>query len=227
MKMRLFTIIFSIFVFSVGAAAQEDKSAPVYERAKIWDKEIDAFAEIDRRQTPPDNPVLFVGSSSMRGWRNLRASFPQLKVVNRGFGGSRLEDVVYYFDRVVAPYNPRIIVLYAGENDVNEGIAPETVAENYRKFSALARARFPKTKIVCVALKPSPSRWKLAENFRRTNALLKVETEKDKRAAFVDVFSAMLGANGEPRPELFVGDQLHMNEKGYEIWRGLIEKHLK
>lgn len=174
----IFLTIFAFALFSIPVAAQ------VY----------------DRKQTPPENAVLFVGSSSMRLWENLRESFPRLNVVNRGFGGSRLEDVNHYFDRIVAPYNPKPIVLDAGENDVNEGIAPETVAESYRKFAAMARAKFPKTRVFYVSIKSSPSRWKIADQFRRANELVKAEVAKDKRAEFVNVWTAMLGANGEPLP---------------------------
>jgi lysophospholipase L1-like esterase len=214
-------IFLTILLFTSVAFAQN------YERAKIWDKEIEFFAEIDRRQNPPKDAILFVGSSSIRGWHNLRQSFPKLNVINRGFGGSRLEDVNYYFDKIVAPYNPKIAVLYAGENDVNEGVAPELVLESFRQFSARFRAKFPKIKLVCISLKPSPARWKLADKFMQTNNLIKAEIAKDKRAIFVDVWAAMLGANGEPLPEIFQNDKLHLNEKGYEIWRKILEKHLK
>lgn len=202
-------------------------NAQTYDRERIWEKEINAFAEIDRKQTPPENAVLFVGSSSIRLWENLRRSFPKIKVINRGFGGSRLEDVVHYFDQIVAPYQPKTIVLYAGENDVNEGVAPETVAENYRKFTSMVRAEFPKTKILYVSVKPSPSRWKIADKFRRTNDLIKTEIAKDKLSEFVDVWTAMLGADGEPMPDIFQADNLHLNEKGYAIWQKILEKKLK
>lgn len=221
MLKRILLLLFSIVIFSAVISAQN------YERAKMWDKEINDLTEIDLKQTPPQNPVLFVGSSSIRLWTNLRTSFPNLKFINRGFGGSRIEDTNYYFDRIVAPYNPRIIVFYAGENDVNDGLAPEKVADDYKKFSNLVRQKFPKVKIVYISLKSSPSRWKLADKFIQTNNLIKAEIAKDKRAVFVDVFNAMLNEKGEPRPELFVADMLHMNEKGYAIWKGLLEKHLK
>ena len=170
---------------------------------------------------------MFVGSSSIRLWTNLRQSFPKINVINRGFGGSRIEDTNYYFDRIVAPYNPRIIVFYAGENDVNDGLTPERVADDYKKFSQLVRQKFPKVKIIYISLKSSPSRWDKADKFRQTNNLIKAEIAKDKRAVFIDVFNAMLNEKGEPRRELFVTDMLHMNEKGYAIWKGLLEKHLK
>lgn len=220
MKRLLFLITFaSVFAFVV--------SAQTYDRAKIWDSEINSLTEIDQKQTPPKDAVLFVGSSSMRLWKNLRTSFPQINVINRGFGGSRLEDVNFYFDRIVAPYNPKTIVLYAGENDVNDGIAPEKVLADFRQFSQLVRAKFPKAKLLYVSLKPSPSRWKLADNFRKTNELIKAEILKDKRAKFINVWSVMLDGNGEPKDELFVADKLHMNEKGYAIWRDILVKELK
>ncbi|MCD9186519.1 MAG: GDSL-type esterase/lipase family protein [Pyrinomonadaceae bacterium] len=221
MKKLIFSAIFALFLFSFAIAAQE------YSRAAIWDKEIDALTEIDLKQTPPKDAVLFVGSSSIRLWRNLRTSFPEINLINRGFGGSRLEDVNFYFDRIVAPYAPKTIVLYAGENDVNDGIAPEKVLADFRQFSRLVRARFPKAKLLYVSLKPSPSRWKLADNFRKTNALIKAEIAKDKRARFVDVWQKMLNEKGEPKAEIFVEDKLHMNEKGYAIWREILAEKLK
>lgn len=213
-------IIFALLIFAFAVSAQD------YERAKIWDAEINSLTEIDAKQTPPKDAVLFVGSSSVRLWKNLRGSFPNLNVINRGFGGSRLEDVNYYFDKIVAPYNPRTIVLYAGENDVNDGIAPEKVLADFQKFSSLVRAKFPKAKLIYVSLKPSPSRWKLADVFRKTNDLIKAEIAKDKRAKFVDVWTAMLDEKGEPKAEIFVEDKLHLNEKGYAIWREVLAKYL-
>ena len=220
-KIQSFKILLVVFIFCLSAAAQ------TYDRAKLWDAEINAFAAIDRRQTPPENAVLFVGSSSIRVWESLRQSFPNLKVINRGFGGSHLADVNYYFDKIVAPYNPKIMVLYAGENDITAGVAPETVLENYRKFAALAHGKFPKAKIFYVSLKPSIARRTLADKFRQTNNLIKTEIAKDKMAEFVDVFTPMLGADGEPLPDIFQADNLHMNEKGYAIWTKVLGKYLK
>lgn len=220
--MKHLILLLSIILFFANFVAAQN-----YDREKIWEKEINAFAEIDRRQTPPENAVLFVGSSSIRMWENLRMSFPNLKVINRGFGGSRLEDVNHYFDKIVAPYKPKTIVLYAGENDVNEGITPETLLESYRQFSKMVHEKLPKTKIIYVSIKPSPSRWKIADKFQKANELIKAEIAKDKRAKFVDIWTPMLGANGEPMPDIFVGDNLHMNEKGYAIWTKILDKYFK
>jgi lysophospholipase L1-like esterase len=220
MKKLIVSVILA-FIFCAVSMAQ------TYDRAKIWDKEIDALTEIDVRQTPPKNAVLFVGSSSIRLWKNLRQSFPQMSVINRGFGGSRLEDVNFYFERLVAPYDPKTIVLYAGENDVNDGVSPQKVLDDYKKFSALVRAKFPKAKLVFIGLKPSPSRWSKASDFRQTNDLIKADIAKDKRAVYVDVWTAMLDEKGEPKADIFLTDKLHMNEKGYAIWRDILVKYLK
>ena len=220
MKKSISVLIISI-VFGLGLQAQ------TYDRQNLWDKEINAFAEIDRKQTPPANAVLFVGSSSIRMWTNLRSSFPRIKVINRGFGGSRLEDVNYYFDKIVTPYNPKTIVLYAGENDLDEGIAPEKVLEQYRNFAAMVSLKFPKTTVLYISLKPSPARWKMADKFKQTNALIKAEIQKDYRVQFVDVWTPMLDEKGEPKSEIFLEDKLHLNEKGYTIWRGILQRYLQ
>lgn len=221
--MKFFARVFLLAIFLSATFAQ----AQTYDRAKLWDAEINAFAEIDRRQTPPENAVLFVGSSSIRAWNNLRQSFPDLKVINRGFGGSHLEDVNYYFDKIVAPYNAKKIVLYAGENDISAGIAPEKVVAEYKKFAERVHQKFPKAKLFYISIKPSPSRQKFAGQFRQTNRLIEAEIAKDKLAEFVDVFTPMLGANGEPLPNIFREDNLHLNEKGYAIWTSVLEKYLK
>ncbi len=221
MKKILSSFLFTIFLFVAFAQAQ------TYDREKIWENEISAFAEIDCKQTPPENAVLFVGSSSIRMWENLRESFPNLKVINRGFGGSRLEDVNHYFDKIVSPYKPKTIVLYAGENDVNDGIVPENLLKSYRIFAKMVHEKLPKTKIFYVSLKPSPSRWKIADKFQKANKLIEVEIKKDKNATFVDVWKPMLGANGEPTEDIFVADKLHMNSKGYAIWTRILDKYLK
>ena len=220
-KLKIFWLF--LFVLCLISFVQ----AQVYDRAKIWDAEINALTEIDKKQTFPERSVLFVGSSSIRFWTNLRESFPNLKFINRGFGGSRHEDTNYYFDRIVAPYRPRMIVLYAGENDVNDGVPPEKVLADYQKFAQLVHQKLPKTRIIYISLKPSPSRWKLADKFKQTNDLIKAEIAKDKNAVFIDVWSVMLNEKGEPRPELFREDMLHMKENGYAIWKGLLAKYLK
>jgi lysophospholipase L1-like esterase len=160
-------------------------------------------------------------------WDSLAQDFPGVKVINRGFGGSQLADSVYYADRVVIPYQPRMVVLYAGDNDLNAGKTPETVLADFKAFAAKIHAALPKTRIVYIAIKPSPSRWKLKDKVTRANALIAAECAKDKRFAFADIYTPMLNAQGEPRPELFVKDMLHMNAAGYAVWKPVVAPLLK
>lgn len=216
------TLLLTFLLLLFGAAA-----AQTYDRANLWQTEIDALTEIDRRQTPPKEAILFVGSSSIRKWDNLRNDFPRANVLNRGFGVSHLEDVNHYFDQTVTPSEPKIIFLYAGENDITAGKTPERVLEDFKRFVTLARGKTPKSKIYFISLKPSPSRWDLREKFQRTNALIKAECEKDKRTKFVDIWAAMLDEKGLPKAEIFIEDNLHMNQKGYDIWRNILAKYVK
>ena len=192
-----------------------------------WIVEIDALTRDDAAHPPPTHGIVFVGSSSIRLWDSLAQDFPGWPVIGRGFGGSELADSVYYLDRLVLPYQPRIVVLYAGENDVKAGQSPETVADEFRKFCGRLRAALPATRIIYIAMKPSPSRWALQDKFARGNALIAAACDGDPRLAFVDVARPMLGADGRPRPELYREDMLHMKPAGYAIWVRLLSPLLK
>jgi lysophospholipase L1-like esterase len=220
--MRKVFVFGLIFVLAVTAFAQEKT-----DRAELWQKEIAAFAAADKIEFPAREGVVFVGSSSIRGWKNLQADFADFPALNRGFGGSHLEDVNHFFAQIVLPYKPKLIVLYAGENDIAAGKTPERVAEDFNKFVRLVHEKLPKTRIIFVSLKPSPARWALREKLQRANDLVAAATEKDKRLLFVDVWARMLGENGEPKPEIFLGDKLHMNAEGYKIWRDALAPHVK
>lgn len=192
-----------------------------------WAKDIEKLTANDAAHPPPQNAVVFVGSSSIVKWTSLEKDFPDQKVINRGFGGSELADSVFYADKVVLPYHPRVVVLYAGDNDLNAGKAPETVAADFKAFCGKIHAALPQTRVVFIAVKPSPSRWKIREQGEKANALIRAYCAEDQRRVFVDVWQPMLDAKGEPRPELFVADMLHMNAKGYEIWTPLVARAIK
>lgn len=183
-----------------------------------FEQEIREMETGARRASPPTAPVLFVGSSSIRMWCGLDRDFPGLPVLNRGFGGSEMRDVLHYADRIVFAYRPRTIVLYAGDNDLAAGTPPARVAEEVRRFAALVHARLPGTRLVYLAVKPSPARLALLPQQRETNALLRAEADRDTLATFVDVFTPMLGRDGRPRAELFGADGLHMSSAGYAVW---------
>jgi lysophospholipase L1-like esterase len=146
-------------------------------------------------------------------------------VINRGFGGSELRDSTFYADRIVIPYAPRQIVLYAGENDLQSGRTPQQVEADFRAFVERVRRDLPKVRIAYISNKPSPSRARLLEAQRQANALIKVEAKR-LRVDYIDVFTPMLDANGQPRGELFVEDRLHMNRAGYELWQQKVAPYL-
>jgi lysophospholipase L1-like esterase len=196
-------------------------------KADKWAPAIDTFTQADATKPPAPGGIVFVGSSSIVKWTSLAADFPGLPVINRGFGGSQLADSVRYADRIVIPYRPRTVVLYAGDNDLNAGKTPATVHTDFRAFVAKVHAALPRTKIVFIAIKPSPARWKIKDLGLAANALIAAECAKDPRLAFADIWPAMLDAQGQPRPELFVKDMLHINEAGYAIWTPIVAALLK
>ncbi len=193
-----------------------------------WLPNIEAFEKKDAANPPPKGAVVFVGSSSIVKWTSLVADFPDHKVINRGFGGSELADSVVYADRIVTPYKPRVVVVYAGDNDLKAGKSPETVAADFKAFRTKVHAAVPTARIVFIGIKPSPSRWDIRDKGLKANALIAADCATDpKRLVFVDVWPAMLGANGEPRPELYVADKLHMTPAGYAIWTPLVARALR
>lgn len=179
--------------------------------------EIKAFAEWDSKNAVPAEPILFVGSSSIRMWRT-HESFPGLPVVNRGFGGSHISDVIHFAQRVVLSYKPKVIVFYAGDNDVAGGKSAQRVCDDYSRFVGLVHARLPRTRIIFITIKPSGSRWSLWPEMNRANELIKASCEKDDRLFFADLAAPLLGADGRPDDGLFLEDKLHLNSAGYAAW---------
>ena len=189
---------------------------------KRFEPEIRAFEAADRARQPKGDGIVFVGSSSIKNWTDLAADFPGLPVLNRGFGGSILADAVYYMDRIVIPYRPRLVVLYAGDNDMVEGRTPEQVEGDYRAFAARLRFALPGTRLAYISIKPSPSRRRYLDRVRETNRRIQAEIARDSLQTYVDIFTPMLDSAGQPRPELFLPDSLHMTRAGYLLWRRLV-----
>lgn len=183
-----------------------------------WRPDIDAFTAHDRIAPPPRHGVLFIGSSSIHNWSSVVQDFPGVPVINRGFGGSVIADSTYYADRIVTPYHPRLIVFYAGDNDVFEGHAAAQVLADFQAFVARVRQGQPGVPVAYVSIKPSVARIALWPTMHAANEAIRrwAATQKDVR--FVDIGPAMLDAQGRPRPELFREDGLHMKPAGYAIW---------
>jgi lysophospholipase L1-like esterase len=202
-------------LFLVGACARA--VAPL--DPTRFEADIRSFEVADSTSPPPSGGVVFIGSSSIKNWTELTADFPGVPVLNRGFGGSTLADVVYYADRILLPYHPRLAVLYAGDNDMVLGRTPEQVLRDYRGFVARLRSASPAARVIYVSIKPSPSRRIHMGRMRETNRLIRAEIARDSLQTYVDVFTLMLSATGQPRPELFLSDSLHMTRAGYLLWR--------
>jgi lysophospholipase L1-like esterase len=210
----------------VSAALAVHAQQPAAGDPDRWEATIKKFEEQDRSSPPPKGEIVFIGASSIVRW-NLPEYFPDLKVINRGFGGSEMVDAARHAARIVVPYSPRLVVLYEGDNDIGRGVAPEKVEDDFERFVQVVQGALPQARIVVIAVKPSLLRWAVYDNMKKANALMRTYIEAHKRLEYVEVGPPMLGADGKPRPELFVPDGLHMTAEGYKLWTGLLRPHLE
>jgi lysophospholipase L1-like esterase len=196
--------------------------------AQPFANDIAAFKNQDSVAPPPKHAILFVGSSSFTKWKDVQEYFPKYTIINRGFGGSILLDVIRYEKDIIFPYQPKQIVIYCGENDVasSDTITPEMVLGRVKQLITDIRKEFPKVNIAFISLKPAPSRWRMKDRMMASNALIKKYLKKKRNTEFINVWDAMLDAEGNPIADIFIEDKLHMNAKGYAIWQQLIEPHL-
>lgn len=187
-----------------------------------WARDMARFAEEDAARPPPAQPVVFTGSSSVRLWKTLAKDFPGVPVLNRGFGGSQVRDAAWYADEVAIRYQPRRILVYAGDNDINAGRTPAQVLADFQAFVARVHRDLPGTPVGYLAIKPSPSRVSQLPAQQEANALVRAWAERTAGVDYVDVATPMLDARGQPREELFIEDRLHMNDAGYALWRDVV-----
>ena len=191
-----------------------------------WNRDIAAFQATDRTHPPAAGTVLFIGSSSIRFWKTLASDFPEMKTINRGFGGSEIDDATFFADRILAPYHPRAIVMYAGDNDVADGDSPAHVRDDFAAFVRKARALDPGVPIAFIAIKPSVARRALLPQIREANALIRQYVASEQGVTYLDIFTPMLGPDGQPQAKWFIDDGLHMNRKGYALWVGIVRPWL-
>lgn len=221
----------SLYLLGTGiACAQSTTASKEKTDAAPFAGEIAAFEKWDRQNSAPVNAVLFVGSSSIRLWQTAE-SFPGLPVINRGFGGSQISNVNHYAQQIVVKYKPRLIVFYAGDNDIASGKSSQQVADDFATFVDLVRADLPEVTIIYLPIKPSLARWKMWPQMQKANQLIADRWQRDKHFEYVDTATPMLGDDGQPRSELFLDDGLHMNPAGYEVWneelRPVLQNRLK
>lgn len=184
----------------------------------VWRAEIDQLTAGDTAHPPPRHGVLFIGSSSIRMWTTLAEDFPGVPTIRRGFGGSAIADSTFYADRIVIPYRPRLIVMYAGDNDVAGGDSAQQVIDDFKAFVVRVRRDLPDVAIAFVAIKPSVARWSMWPRMHAANRGIARWAHTQKDVIYVDVATKMLDAHGKPRPELLREDGLHMRPAGYAIW---------
>lgn len=189
--------------------------------AQPFADEIAAFKKEDSLCFPAQHQILFIGSSSFRLLRDTATLFPGYKILNRAFGGSTLEDVIRWRYETIFPYQPRQIVMYCGENDFasSDTVTVEVVVKRFKTLFQLIRAKYPAVSFVFVSIKPSPSRIHLINKVKDANQIIQAYIKSKPNTRFVNVFDAMLNADGTPDETLFKEDRLHMNPKGYAIWK--------
>lgn len=211
--MRHTLAVLMLLFVGTGIAAHAQR-AP----AERWEADIAAFEAADRADPPAPGGVLFIGSSSIRFWDSLAADFPGITIVRRGFGGSEVRESTHYAARIVIPYRPRLVVMYAGDNDLAEGRSPAQVRDDVAAFAARIRKDLPAVAFAWIAIKPSPARANLLDAARETNALVTAWTKTVRNAEVIDIFTPMLDGEGRPREDLYGPDRLHMNRAGYVLW---------
>jgi lysophospholipase L1-like esterase len=203
-------------------------AAPMHARAagNRFEKDIQKFEQQDAQTSPPQHGILFVGSSTIRIW-DVKKDFPGLPVLNRGFGGSEVSDVIHFFDRVVTPYHPDTIVFYSGDNDIAAKKTTQTVINDVKKFTTMVKRELPETRLIIFPPKPSVSRKALWPEMKAVGEAERKIVAGDKHFIFLNPTSQMLDAQGMPRPELLRADGLHMNAKGYKIWADMVRPLLE
>lgn len=221
----LLLLVLLSLVAGTGCRTAIPNSLATHSSAK-WEKDIAAFEASDQTNSPPTNGIVFVGSSSIRRWTTLAADFPDLPVINRGFGGSQLADSVNFAGRIITRYQPRQVVIYVGGNDINAGKDPEVVFGDFVALVAKIRAGSPKARIGYISIAPTPKRWEQVDKVRHLNRLVKAYCQRH-RLDFINVFPLMLGPDGRPNPDIFVADRLHLNATGYAIWTKAVRPYLK
>lgn len=193
----------------------------------LW-RDIQKFKTSDEKSFPPKNAILFIGSSSIKRWTDVQDDFPGYLIINRGFGGSKLPDLIRYAKDIVFPYSPKQVMIYCGENDLasSDTVTARMVFGRFEELFNIIREKFPDLPIAYTSMKPSPHRIHLLPKMREGNQLIKDFLTMQKNSVFIDVYHLMLDDSDQPIPELFVDDGLHMNAKGYAVWKKVIEPFL-
>lgn len=222
MKKKIIYLLVFVLFLTNGISAFSQAKLP-------FQAQIEAFLKQDSIKFPPENAILFVGSSSFTNWKDVQDYFPEHKIINRGFGGSSLPDVIRYAPNIIYPYKPSQILIYCGENDFPAGTNTnaDTIFNRFTRLHGMIRSALPKSEIIYISMKPSMSRLKYLPEMRRANEMIRKYQKKQAKSGFIDVYSKMILADGTPMPDIYLEDRLHMNKNGYLIWQKAIKPYLK
>ena len=212
--MRSVALFFSLYSFSFYQNDPDPQRLFYSKTGK--ELYIEQFIDWDNKNSFEKNGILFVGSSSIRLWPTNK--YFSGNIINRGFGGSHLSDIIFYFDEIVSKYQPSVIFIYVGDNDIADKKSPMMLLDEFKKFTDLVNEKIDECSIVFIPIKPSPSRWRFWENMKKANSLIKAYAKNNDKVFYVDTASPMIGQNGKPKSDLFVKDSLHLNGNGYDLW---------
>ena len=211
----------TVLVLGMLLAASSVSAQP----ADRWERFVAAFEEADHVSPPPKGEIVFVGSSTIHRW-DTATYFPDLKIINRGIDGTELSDALRYVDRLVLRYEPRLVVVYAGDNDIAAGRLSEQISVDFERFVRAVHSKLPQTRILYIGIKPSPLRWLQIDRMRLANDVIRTICQRDDRLAFLDFDNLMLGWDEKPRRDLFVEDGLHLSPLGYQVWTAVLRPFL-
>jgi lysophospholipase L1-like esterase len=220
MSKPLFRLVLALFIGPLIFISLQGQSPTRFQ------EEINQFKADKTDYSKSKNLILFTGSSTIRMWTSLKDDFPERNVLNRGFGGSYMSELLYYADTLILPYKPRIIFIYEGDNDLGSGQKADDILESARLLVEKIHRKLPHSTICFFSAKPSLARWNLHETFVDFNRRLEQFTRKYKRVYYLDTWTPMIGADGNVKNDLFLADGLHMNRKGYDIWKEAVNEFL-
>ncbi|MFC1568729.1 GDSL-type esterase/lipase family protein [bacterium] len=218
-------LIYAIFMLQMTVHVKSQSTIPNPDPLR-FQTEINTFVKWDQKNSTPTNAILFIGSSSIRMWQT-HNSFPDLPIINRGFGGAHISDIIYYYNQVIQQYDADIIIFYCGDNDIAAGKSVEQVIQDYKILIKQILTDMPDVHFIYMPIKPSVSRWHFWDKMNTVNQMIREYNEANDQLDYLDTATVLLNSNGEPDPDLLLTDGLHLNEKGYSLWNTLFIQYFK
>ena len=222
------TVLLVLGLTTLATAQSTQQTAPPTIDPLRYEEDILAFESKDRVNPPPEGAIVITGSSSIRRWHNsIVKDLAPLTIIPRGFGGSTMKDALHFIDRLAIKHKPRAVVVYEGDNDTGRYLVPpSTIVDQFIKIVDKIHKALPETRVYVLSVKPSVLRQSFWDKARETNELLKKLVAGNDLLTYIDVATPLLDINGEVMTDIFVDDNLHLNEKGTQIWAATIRAAL-